>query len=1152
MTDFDDIFGLFPRPRRRRSWRMSRWEEVELYASGAKRAPKGGITVAGKHYPGGRWIPGDVVAQAAPAEKARLDANEAGSNLRQQARHAERTARGPIDREALAAKLTKHLELGGQQAGWAVNKKAAAASWRVLARVHGEHALHRVEEMANLAHKALERLKPGDMHRQVLLEQLNRLHHAASVLAAQPLPPKKVAPGEVHPWAGQGEPEHGKVYNAPTDALHVDPNRFQYKLNVNDSGVTDEFSQVRTWNPDFAGVISVWKDPQDGQTYVVNGHHRHELASRLGAGNLAVRYVKAANAQEARATGALINIAEGRGTAVDAAKFMRDMGVSPGDLDKYGVSLKGKVAADAANLTRLNDRLFARVARGQTDVQQALAVARHLPDHDLQDQLFHLLEQRQEEGKDLSPRVVEEMAREMAETPTEKTTQRTLFGDLSSEESLFVPRAELKAHIRSELGREVEDWLAVANKRRAEHVSSAGNVLDPAKNKELAQTAAVLKDHYERNVNLKGPVSTAINAAAADLHKAKTRSQRDAVKRKAVEAVRNALFAATGIDNPSQRAAEGPGLFGSPEPGAAERAAPGAASAGQAAADGGGRNPEPAGLKAEPQPLQPDQKAKKPPKKPLDKGGATAAPSAPRSLADVFAGAAAFTGVPGFHAAQVAHGLPGERLERMADMDTGALDAVYNHPQRDPGIDHNEYLRRVAGAVQAFERGLKAPGDRERLRGQLAGVRQRITEGLVPALRRMAQQGIHVADYADRQVPLDKVADFYEQHAVPLIDALAREHGGGAQAQPATPHAGGGKHSPNPGEWAKAFRALDTMGDNQVALKDLRQRFPHLSDEEFKDHVRQLWQQRHLTLSALEGRHGIDPEMRKHAILSSSGQELGHASLPSHYARDESPDLYAERAPRGGATIAGKDYAGGQWIPSQEMAKASPEEKASFADKHERAKRAKAELEANNRIPRGNERPGHVKEDDWERFQARGKSAHNPAIGSEARIDHLPDAVQHAVWWLTSGTNAVLLNKALRTERELTHEQDGMHALLQHAFRTAAPLAKPVLVQRGLSIPREQVEGFLGSLKEAKGQQEPIEVPGYHSATTSGRIAEGLTGNVLLQISATHALDARRVSMLPTQDEVLLPHNARFQVHSIKQRLDNTWVVQLVQLPPGR
>jgi hypothetical protein len=381
-------------------------------------------------------------------------------------------------------------------------------------------------------------------------------------------------------------PQPGKVYNLATEHLTMDPSRFQYKLNTNAEGVTAELKSVRTWNPDFAGVVSVWRDPANGKTYVVNGHHRRELAGRLGVKDMAARYITAANAREARAIGALVNIAEGRGAALDAAKFMRDSGAGPADLEARGVSLKGKLAADAATLTRLSDHAFDRLARGQLDEAKALAVAKHLENHDLQDKLFGLLDKREEAGKDLSPRIVEEMAREMAATPTTKQTEATLFGDIESEESLFVPRNELKAHIRGELAREAGDFAAVASKRRAERVAGAGNVLDVERNKALAQDATQGKNYFDTLVNRKGPISDAINNAAADYAKGKTRSQRDAVKERAVEAVRRAIEA--------ERGGAGPGDKGSPGAGQAEPGARPAALPGDARRGGA----EPGGLTA--------------------------------------------------------------------------------------------------------------------------------------------------------------------------------------------------------------------------------------------------------------------------------------------------------------------------------------------------------------------------------------------------------------------------------------------------------------------------------------------------------------------------------------------------------------------------
>jgi hypothetical protein len=165
-------------------------EEAELYAGGARRCPKGQkMTIAGKPYVGGQWIPADKVALATPGQKVQLEATKQAHDLRGQARHAERSAKGPANREALTAKLAGHLAIHapGAKIGDA-DKKSANASWNLYQRHHQENALHRVDELADLAVKAMAKLPADSHHRRVLARELAKFHHMASVLSQKPAP----------------------------------------------------------------------------------------------------------------------------------------------------------------------------------------------------------------------------------------------------------------------------------------------------------------------------------------------------------------------------------------------------------------------------------------------------------------------------------------------------------------------------------------------------------------------------------------------------------------------------------------------------------------------------------------------------------------------------------------------------------------------------------------------------------------------------------------------------------------------------------------------------------------------------------------------------------------------------------------------------
>lgn len=49
---------------------------ADLYFYASQRAPKGGVTVGGRFYPGGRFIPGEVLAKASPEEKQAVASGE--------------------------------------------------------------------------------------------------------------------------------------------------------------------------------------------------------------------------------------------------------------------------------------------------------------------------------------------------------------------------------------------------------------------------------------------------------------------------------------------------------------------------------------------------------------------------------------------------------------------------------------------------------------------------------------------------------------------------------------------------------------------------------------------------------------------------------------------------------------------------------------------------------------------------------------------------------------------------------------------------------------------------------------------------------------------------------------------------------------------
>lgn len=374
--------------------------------------------------------------------------------------------------------------------------------------------------------------------------------------------------GSTRPDGTPHEPKVEDVHTVPTKSLKRDPSRFQYKVSgIGEGGVTDELKGVKAYNPELGGTLLAWRDPETGEDYVVNGHHRHELADRTGSPTVNVRYVPAAEAKLARAKGALANIAEGRGTAVDAAKYLRDTGSSAEDLHAAGISLSGKVAADALHLRDLNDSAFQRLTEGRLDEGKALAVAKHLKDPALQELLFRKLDAREEDGKDWSSREVETAARKMAAAGKVTETGRDLFGEFADEKSTFDQEVELESHVGRVLAQEAGDYKAVASTRRAERVGDAGNVLNVGENQKRREQADQAADVFGRLVNRKGPIAEAVRESAAELAVAKTKREKDAVKQRTVERVRAAVAAELGGTGSAKSVDADAGGAGGGEPG---------------------------------------------------------------------------------------------------------------------------------------------------------------------------------------------------------------------------------------------------------------------------------------------------------------------------------------------------------------------------------------------------------------------------------------------------------------------------------------------------------------------------------------------------------------------------------------------------------
>lgn len=312
------------------------------------------------------------------------------------------------------------------------------------------------------------------------------------------------------------------IAEADPNKIKVDPKRFQYKIigEQTKSGEVGSLSGVKKWDANLGGILQVWRDPRNGEVNVVNGHNRLALAKKLNAPSVTVKLIDAKTPQEARAIGALTNIAEGRGNAQDAAKFFRDSGVTKQELEKKGVPMREKIAEDGLALASLSDSLFNRVVQGQLPEQRAVTIGAKIKDHRQQQDLLDLVEKEEKRGKKINNDTIEELGDMIKNTPTKTESQGgllDLLGFTPETRSLAVEKAQIQSAIKRQLSRDKRLFSTVGKSKAAQDLERAGNKINIDESNEIAEIAERALGAFDQEKMLTGKVSDYLNTAAERL-----------------------------------------------------------------------------------------------------------------------------------------------------------------------------------------------------------------------------------------------------------------------------------------------------------------------------------------------------------------------------------------------------------------------------------------------------------------------------------------------------------------------------------------------------------------------------------------------------------------------------------------------------------
>lgn len=359
----------------------------------------------------------------------------------------------------------------------------------------------------------------------------------------------------------------------------LEPETFQYKGGTDARGVQKggSLEGVTRWNPSLEGIVEVWRNPATGKVSPVNGHNRVNAADDLSIGSLPVRYLVAGDAANARAQGAAANIATGSGTVFDAAKFLRETGLTTkAQVESLGMPLaSGKTEAGLA-LARLPADIFRDAQDGLLDLDMAITMGRANLDEPTVRALYGMVRSNPDMTKGAFDKLVR-MGQGLLEArpPAGRAGGQGTIPGMGELLSNLRPKAELMDAI--EQGLRKQRTVMNRTAKEAERLTRVGNQIDVGSTKAAGAEASDLLTIFQRDQLLAGPLSDLLNLGAEEIASgAKVGPVADRIAKQFKDMVAAGVEGTPAVD-PNQGA-----LFG-PLPGAAEAPAdPGLVAARQA------------------------------------------------------------------------------------------------------------------------------------------------------------------------------------------------------------------------------------------------------------------------------------------------------------------------------------------------------------------------------------------------------------------------------------------------------------------------------------------------------------------------------------------------------------------------------------------
>lgn len=353
-------------------------------------------------------------------------------------------------------------------------------------------------------------------------------HLPAPIRARLEAAPEEAAPGNRIAIAPEGRPsdpaaapagEAGRLVSLEQDdllAVETDSGTFQYKAGGDREGVTERLRNVLQWNRRAALGATVY-EYADGRRVVADGHQRFGLARRLAAEGqrvgmdvFLVREVDGVTPQQAMVDAAMMNIRQGSGTALDAARVLRSIDATDADLD---LPPNSPLVRDAKGLRKLSRDAWTMAVNEIASVRDAAVVGETIRNPDLHAQALRILKDA-DPGSRFEAAAIAQQVESAADDAPEQSID-DLFGGAAVQQSLMVERAKVLSGAERRLRKDIALSNTLAD--RAGEIEGIGSSqVDAAANAERLDQSRTVAAYLTAQANRKGPISDALTEAARD------------------------------------------------------------------------------------------------------------------------------------------------------------------------------------------------------------------------------------------------------------------------------------------------------------------------------------------------------------------------------------------------------------------------------------------------------------------------------------------------------------------------------------------------------------------------------------------------------------------------------------------------------------